>query len=117
MSGCGGSEQYKETDWGSLRWLAGREIGNAQGVMVGRVVIKPGKSNPRHGHANCEEVLYLLSGRLDHTVGDEHVILGPGDTITVPAGVYHNAVNIGEDDADMIVVYSAGTREFELEGD
>jgi len=117
MSDCGGNDRYQETDWGSLRWLAGREIGNARGVMVGRVVIKPGKSNPRHRHANCEEVLYLLSGRLDHTIGGEHVTMKAGDTITVPAGVHHNAVNIGEEDADMIVVYSAGAREFELEGD
>ncbi len=117
MSDSDQTGQYKETEWGSLLWLASREIGNAEGLTVGRVVIKAGKSNPRHGHANCEEVLYLLSGKLDHSIGPEHVMMGPGDTITVPAGVYHNAVSIGEEDADMIVVYSEGTREFELEPD
>ena len=48
-------------DWGNLHWLASKGIGNADGVTVGRVVIKPGQSNPRHSHSTCEEVLYLLS--------------------------------------------------------
>ncbi len=104
-----------ETSWGSLQWLASRELGNAEDLTVGRVVIKAGQSNPRHGHNNCEEVLYLLAGRLDHTIGDETVTLEPGDIITIPAGVNHNAVSTGDVDADMIVVYSAGDRDFTLE--
>jgi quercetin dioxygenase-like cupin family protein len=39
----------------------------------------------------------------------------PGDVLHIPAGVYHNAVSIGDADADMIVVYSTGERDFELE--
>jgi hypothetical protein len=33
----------------------------------------------------------------------------------IPAGVFHNALSIGDSDADMIVAYSSGTREFEVE--
>ena len=98
--------------WGSLNWLAGNKIGNAQGVTVGRVTIKKGQSNPRHSHSNCEEVLYLLKGRLEHSMGDEKVVLEPGDTLVVNAGVPHDAVSIGETDADMIVAYSSGDRDF-----
>jgi len=104
-----------EEDWGSLTWLASRQIGNAQGLTLGRVVIRKGKSNPRHSHPNCEEVLYLLRGRLEHTVGAESVILEAGDTIVLDAGVPHNATSIGEEDADMIVAYSSGTRGFRPE--
>jgi quercetin dioxygenase-like cupin family protein len=100
-------------DWGSLTWLAGQKIGNAQGLTLGRVVIRKGKSNPRHSHPDCEEVLYLLRGRLEHTVGDEKAILELGDTITLDAGVPHNATSIGDEDADMIVAYSSGTRGFQ----
>lgn len=104
-----------ETDWGSLCWLAGRKIGNAEGLTLGRVVIKPGRSNPAHSHGNCEEALYLLRGRLRHVAGDQSVMLEAGDTLTVAAGVAHHAVNVGEADADMIVAYSAGEREFTAE--
>jgi quercetin dioxygenase-like cupin family protein len=102
-------------DWGSLSWLAGKKLGNAEGLTLGRVVIRKGCCNPRHIHNSCEEVLYLLAGRLEHTMGDEKVVLNAGDTLVVAAGVAHNAVSIGDVDADMIVAYSAGVRDFVLE--
>ena len=98
--------------WGSLNWLASVAIGNAQGVTLGHVVIHPGQANPRHLHTTCEEVLYLLRGRLRHSMGDETVILEAGDTLTVAAHVTHDAVNIGDEDAEMIVAYSSGERDF-----
>ena len=103
-------------DWGSLTWLAGGKIGNAEGLTVGRVIIRKGMSNPKHSHPNCEEALYLLRGRLEHTLGDETVVLAAGDTIVLNAGVPHNARSIGEEDADMIVAYSSGVRGFQAEG-
>jgi len=102
-------------DWGSLCWLAGGKIGNAEGLTLGRVVIRKGMSNPRHSHPNCEEALYLLKGRLEHSIGDEKVVLEAGDTIVLDAGIPHDARNIGEEDADMVVAYSSGVREFRLQ--
>ena len=101
--------------WGSLCWLASQPLGNAEGLTVGRVVIKAGMPNPRHRHANCEEVLCLLRGTLEHTVGGATVVLRAGDTLTVDAGIPHNATCIGDEDADMIVAYSAGARDFQPE--
>ena len=106
----------RDEPWGSLSWLAGSAIGNAEGLTLGRVVIRAGQCNPRHAHGNCEEALYLLRGQLRHTVGDADVILHPGDTLVVSAGVFHNAHSIGEEDADMIVAYSSGIRDFVPEG-
>ena len=105
----------KSEPWGSLTWLASKQIGNAAGLTLGRVVIKRGSSNPRHAHDSCEEALYLLSGELDHTVGAESIRLSAGDTLVVPAGVFHNARSVGGVDADMIVAYSSGTRDFRKE--
>ena len=105
----------KDEPWGSLQWTANSDIGNTENITLGRVIIKKGEANPRHKHSNCEEVLYLLSGSLDHTVGDDHVTLKAGDTLTLPPDIYHNATNIGEEDADMIVAYSTGKRDFQLE--
>jgi quercetin dioxygenase-like cupin family protein len=104
-------------DWGSLEWLASRQIGNAENLTLGRVVIKPGKANPHHGHRNCEEALYLLRGRLEHVIGETHLVQEAGETVTIPAGVFHHAVNLGHEDADMIVAYDAGDRDFVKESD
>ena len=101
-------------DWGSLTWLANDELSQSR-ITIGRVVIRKGEQNPRHCHDSCEEVLYLLKGRLRHSVGDEAVEMVAGDTLTIGPGVMHHAVNIGDTDADMIVAYSSGRRDFRKE--
>jgi len=98
--------------WGGLNWLSNSKILNSEGLTLGRVVIKKGMANPKHIHPNCDEVLYLLKGKLKHTVGDKAVIVEAGDTILIKAGIPHNGINIGEEDADMIVAYPASERKF-----
>jgi len=102
-------------DWGTLSWVASKQLGNAEGLTVGLARIKAGKTNPRHRHPKSEEVLYLLNGHITHTLGDKTITMSSGDVITIPPGVFHNATCIGSEDAEMIVVYSQGTRGFELE--
>ncbi|MBC8468414.1 MAG: cupin domain-containing protein [Planctomycetes bacterium] len=102
-------------DWGSLTWVASKPLGNAEGLTVGRATIKAGKTNPRHRHPKSEEVLYLLKGRINHTLDDKTITMSAGDVITIAPGVFHNASCIGSEDAEMVVVYSQGTRGFELE--
>lgn len=99
-----------ERDWGTMRWLAGRELGNSDDMTVGHVTIKPGMCNPRHGHPNCDEVLYLLDGTLEHTLGDETIVMHAGDTLSVKRGVFHNARNIGNSDAQLFVAFSSADR-------
>jgi quercetin dioxygenase-like cupin family protein len=105
----------QKESWGALRWLANAAIGNADGLTLGHVVIKAGTSNPRHCHNTCEEVLYLLRGTVTHTLGDESFTMQPGDTISIPAGIFHNGINSGAEDAEMIIAYSTATRDFVLE--
>ena len=102
-------------DWGSLTWLAGSELNGSEGLTLGRVVIRAGCSNPRHRHNACDEVLYLMVGTLEHSIDGESVTLQAGDTLFVPAGSFHHATSTGEVDADMIVAYSSGNRDFEPE--
>lgn len=99
-------------DWGSLNWLASAKLTGCPRLTLGRVVIKRGDHNPRHSHANCQEVLFLLAGRLEHEVGGQWVTLNAGDTLVVDAGQPHHACSVGDVDADMIVAYDAGEREF-----
>jgi type 1 glutamine amidotransferase len=110
-------QQDIHEDWGHLTWLAGTKYGNADGLVLGRVTLKAGKFNPRHRHPKCEEVLYMLKGSIVHSLGNQTYTLSAGDTITIPAGVFHDAKCISEEDADMIVAYSEGVRLFELESD
>ena len=99
-------------DWGSLRWLASAYLGNSDTLTVGYVMIKIGKSNPRHLHPDSEEVLYLLKGKMKHITNNDTYIINEGDTITIPPNSSHNAINIGDCNAEMIVSYPTANRKF-----
>ncbi|HLU22094.1 cupin domain-containing protein [Lederbergia graminis] len=100
------------TDWGSLQWLVTGAAGNSENLTVGRVTFNVGKSNPRHYHPNCEEVLYVESGTVEHTLPDGgSVVLEKGDCIVVPQGVWHQATNIGDEEAVVVVTFNNAYRE------
>ncbi len=102
--------------WGKLTWLASRELGNSTTMTFGRVTIPAGQTNPRHRHPNCDEILHLLSGRLEHSLGEQKFLLNPGDTISIPAGQWHNAHALDGRDAEMVICFSSADRETEFEG-
>ncbi len=104
-----------DAPWGKLTWLASRKLGNSTTMTFGRVIIPADQTNPRHRHPNCDEILHLLSGRIEHSMGDEKFILEAGDTISIPAGVWHNASSLDGDDAEMVICFSSADRETEFE--
>ena len=64
----------------------------------------PGGKNPLHIHPNCEEVLHLLEGSINHIVEDDEGKLvdykmETGDTCVVPRGKKHQAINTGSSEA------------------
>lgn len=102
--------EQEEFEWGQLTWYANRKLGNSEEMTLGRCIIKPGQSNPRHHHPNCEEALQVVQGEIEHTLGDEAFKMGPGDTIVIPANIVHNATNVGDSDAIMTIVFSTADR-------
>jgi mannose-6-phosphate isomerase-like protein (cupin superfamily) len=104
-------EQAQAYEWGSIQWLAsGRQIPDSQ-MTFGYVEINPGVKNPKHLHPNCDEVLFVVEGELDHSLDDQVFHLTPGMTIHIPTGVPHDARNTGASVARVIVAYSTGDRQ------
>ena len=101
-----------EFDWGNLTWFAGRSSGNSTEMTIGRCILKPGQSNPRHYHPNCTEILVVIEGRIAHTgAGGLKAELGKGDTVTIPANIWHQATNIGEVEAVLFIAFSSADRQ------
>lgn len=97
--------------WGYMQWLcSGTLFADAQ-QTVGYVEIAPGAKNPKHLHSNSDEVLYLLEGELDHSLGDTVHHLTPGMAIHIPQDVPHDAHNPGATVARMIVTYPTADRQ------
>jgi len=103
-------DKVVEFPWGYLRWHVSGELGNSDTLTVGQAVIRPGEQNPRHYHPNCDEVLYVLKGHIQHSMGDRTVEMGVGDTVSIPTGVVHNARNIGTEDAVLAISFSSADR-------
>lgn len=104
-----------DLDWGHITWTVSRSLGNSQTTTFGLVTINAGNANPRHRHPNCDEVLHVISGRIEHTLGDEKFVMEVGDTISIPMGIVHNARALGDTDAVMAISFSSADRETEGE--
>ena len=96
--------------WGSIRWVMNDQIDPQAAVTVGLVEIAAGQSNPLHIHPNCEEVLHVLSGAMEHRIGNEWVKLKAGDTLRIPQGMVHMG-RTKEEACRVMVVYNTGARQ------
>lgn len=100
-----------EMPWGQLRWLTSAELKNSRTMTTGMATIKPGQTNPRHFHPNCDEILHVISGRISHNMNEVTVEMEAGDTVSIPQGVLHNATNIGDTDAVLSISFNSAYRE------
>jgi mannose-6-phosphate isomerase-like protein (cupin superfamily) len=78
------------------------EAGSLEALWSPRVVARVGDHYVKvarvqgefvwHAHEAQDELFLVLRGRLIIQLEDGEVVLGPGDTFVVPAGVRHNPV-------------------------
>jgi quercetin dioxygenase-like cupin family protein len=99
-------------DFGSAQWAV--RAGDPPGaeVTVGLATFDAGKSNVQHIHPNCEEVVYILEGEVEHTLGGQSTFPRAGDLIVVPRGVPHRLVNRGDRPVRAYIVFSSPDRQF-----
>lgn len=97
--------------WGEVTWLEDKASTPQGRQAFGVVRIKPGKNNPLHYHANCEEGNYIMQGQGRCIAGDETYDLGAGGYIAIPAGIPHTLANVGEQDLHVVVTFSSIDRE------
>ena len=97
--------------WGELRWFTSAEMKNTRTMTTGVAIVKPGQANPRHFHPNCDEILHVVSGKIRHIMNEVTVEMNAGDTVSIPQGVLHNAVNIGTENAVLAISFSSAYRE------
>ena len=100
-----------QAPWGSLQWLVSADGSISENMTLGRVTIKPGTTNPIHRHPNCEEILYVLAGSIEHSLPQGgSATLNPGDCIVLPQGSEHQARNIGSEEAVVLVAFNSANR-------
>jgi quercetin dioxygenase-like cupin family protein len=70
-----------------------------------RIVVEAKKAHKGVGFLHeGEEFVYVLGGTVEVSVGDHVNSLGPGESLHFNSGIKHDLRNVGETDAELIVV-------------
>ena len=72
------------------------------------VEVAPHGGPPLHVHHHQEETIHVLSGRLKVRIGDELHTLDPGGFAYLPSGLPHAFLNLTDEPAEIVVVYTPG---------
>ncbi len=102
-----GREANRETMYfGTLRWLSHPASTGAAQITGIDVVIVPDQGHAFHKHPDQEEIIFVVSGKLEQWVEREKRVLGPGDAVFIPKGVVHASFNAGNEDLRLVVIFS-----------
>lgn len=59
-------------------------------TLMSEFRLQQGAQLPRHSHPH-EQTGYLVAGRMELTIGQDSVVVEPGDSWSIPGDVEHNA--------------------------
>ena len=94
----------EELDLMRLGWLSHPASTGASRFTVLEGTFFPGKGHGFHYHADQEELIYVVSGTVEHWIEREKRILGPGDSVFMPPGIVHATFNNGAGDAKVVAI-------------
>ena len=68
------------------------------------LTIQPGDPQGEFHHAG-QEFIYMLSGQMEFTVGEENIRLGPGDSLYFDSSISHGTHIIGKRPATFLCLF------------
>lgn len=80
------------------------ETDGSTSLYLGRQWLQPGDRVLDHTHP-CEEILHFLEGEATVRLGDETLVLGPGESVFIPTGVLHGFSNSGSSELHLLVIF------------
>jgi quercetin dioxygenase-like cupin family protein len=96
--------EREQLDWGTLGWISRPSSTGAAQLVVIEVNLLPGCGHNFHKHPDQEEVIYVLAGQVEQWLREEKRLLGPGDSVFIPADVVHASFNIGNEPAKVLAI-------------
>jgi len=68
------------------------------------VSLEPGFGHDFHKHPDQDEMIIVKAGQIEQWIGEEHTMLGVGDSVYLDADVVHASFNVGSETAHLQVV-------------
>jgi quercetin dioxygenase-like cupin family protein len=91
-----------------------RRVFTGDGATLAWTTLEPGHTPRRHSH-DYEQIVYIVSGRVRFTVGEESAEMGPGDVLLVPPNVEHFAETLGDEPAVDLSIFTPRRDEYAAE--
>jgi quercetin dioxygenase-like cupin family protein len=107
--GAGAEERM---EYGGVRWVVRQGEPPGAETTLGIATFNPGMGNVEHVHPNCEEIVLVLRGEVEHTLADQRTTLAAGDLIVVPRDAPHRLRCISDEPAEVCVIFSSPERQF-----
>jgi quercetin dioxygenase-like cupin family protein len=80
----------------------------AENFTLSNMILPPGVEGPMHLHVDAEEVFFVLRGKVKVMTEKDgerwEAVLGERDCVSIPPGVYRGEINVGEEEAIMMVM-------------
>lgn len=118
-------DAVRQADDPDAEWLAsfpfspdrpGETTTEADGYTVVYNELAPGKRIGRHTDG-VDELLFVLAGTVEASVGDETATAAGGTLAVIPAETPHHVTNVGEDTARMVGVFPTAPVDSQFETD
>jgi quercetin dioxygenase-like cupin family protein len=89
-----------------------RTMATTDEAMLCQFFLEAGSVVPRHNHMN-DQVGYVVSGKIEMTIGEQVRLLESGESYAIPGGIYHSAKALV--DSVVIDVFSPPREDYRTE--
>ncbi len=82
-------------------------------TVVLEMTLPVGSAPPLHVHNDLDDTWYILEGQMVVRCGDDELVVGAGHWVSMPRGVPHTFVVVGERQARILMIHdNASFRDF-----
>jgi mannose-6-phosphate isomerase-like protein (cupin superfamily) len=74
-------------------------------TVVLEMTLPVGAAPPLHVHDNLDDTWYILEGQMVVRCGDEELVVGAGHWVSMPRGVPHTFLVVGDREARILLVH------------
>jgi len=86
--------------------LVDEELVNSKHIVAGLTIFDPGEASSNHNHPESEEIDIIIRGHGDLLDDGVRIPFKEGDWMFIPAGVFHQHINNGDEPILLIWMYT-----------
>lgn len=96
---------YATVDWGKIGVLSSPSTTHAKNLTILDGILIPGKGHNFHRHESQEEIILVISGKIEQWIEKDNQVLGPGDSVFIPRNTVHASFNVGNGEAHIVAIF------------